>query len=31
MIKAAVLMPEPTPLKPLNSSDEHRQTYLQLP
>jgi hypothetical protein len=30
MIKAAALIPS-HPLKPLNSSNEHRQTYLQLP
>ncbi len=31
MIKAAVPVPAATPLKPLNSSNEQRQTYLQLP
>jgi hypothetical protein len=31
MIKAAALMPAPTPITPLTSCDEHRQTYLQLP
>jgi len=30
MIKAAVLTPAPT-TTPLTSSNEHRQTYLQLP
>jgi hypothetical protein len=31
MIKTVVFMLTLAPLKPLNSSDEHQQTYLQLP
>ncbi|MCY0963405.1 hypothetical protein, partial [Streptomyces sp. H27-H5] len=31
MIKAAALMPAATPIKPLTSTDEHQQIYLQLP
>jgi hypothetical protein len=31
MIKTVVFMLTLAPLKPLNSSDEHQQTYLHLP
>jgi hypothetical protein len=31
MIKAADLVPAATPITPLTSRDEHRQSYLQLP